>query len=57
MGCILIGLGLALYAVRGTVAGLALPVVGIVLLAVGVVWKPKQKNAPAEGNALETVEP
>ena len=43
-GPILIVLGLVLYFVRGTEATLALTVVGIVLLIVGVIYKPKQKK-------------
>jgi len=42
-GPILIVLGLALYLVRGIEAALILPVVGIVLLIVGVLWKQRKK--------------
>ncbi len=44
MGCILIVLGLALYFARGVEATLALVAVGVVLLIVGVLWKPRKKK-------------
>ena len=53
-GPILIILGLALYLVRGTQAALVLPVVGIVLLIVGVLWKPR-KRADEVGNSSARV--
>jgi membrane-bound ClpP family serine protease len=42
-GCFLIVLGLVLYFVRGIEATLILPVVGIVLLIAGVIYKPRKK--------------
>jgi membrane-bound ClpP family serine protease len=44
MGCILIVLGLVLYFARGVEATLALVAIGIVLLIVGVLWKPRKKK-------------
>jgi uncharacterized membrane protein HdeD (DUF308 family) len=44
MGCILIVLGLVIFVVRGVEAVLALPVVGIILLVIGVTYKPRQKK-------------
>jgi L-asparagine transporter-like permease len=44
MDCILIVLGLVLFAARGILAVLVLPVIGVVLLAVSVVWKPRKKE-------------
>jgi membrane-bound ClpP family serine protease len=43
-GPILIVLGLVLYLVRGLEAALVLPVVGIVLLIIGVIYKPRKKK-------------
>jgi len=43
-GPVLIVLGLVLYLVRGVEAILVLPVVGIVLLIAGVIYKPHQKK-------------
>jgi len=43
-GPVLIVLGLVLYLVRGIEAALILPVVGIVLLIAGVIYKPYQKK-------------
>ena len=43
-GPILIVLGLVLYLVRGTEAVLVLPVVGVVLLIAGVIYKPRRKK-------------
>jgi membrane-bound ClpP family serine protease len=43
-GPILIVLGLVLYVARGVEATLVLPVVGIVLLIAGVLYKPRQKK-------------
>jgi hypothetical protein len=37
-------LGLVLYLVRGIEAALILPVVGIVLLIIGVIYKPRKKK-------------
>jgi len=45
MGCILTVLGLALYFARGTEVALALVAIGIVLLILGVLWKPRKKKA------------
>ena len=44
MGCILIVLGIVLFVARGIAATLGLTVVGIALLIVGVVWKPRKKS-------------
>ena len=44
MGCILIVLGLVVFAVRGAEAALVLPAIGIVLLVAGVIYKPRQKK-------------
>ena len=44
-GPILIVLGLGLYLVRGIEAALILPVIGIVLLIAGVIYKPHKKKA------------
>jgi len=43
-GCFLIVLGLVLYFVRGIEATLILPVIGIVLLIAGIVYKPQKKE-------------
>jgi hypothetical protein len=44
MGCILTVLGVILLIARGYSAPLiVLPVIGIVLAAVGVLWKPRKK--------------
>jgi len=43
-GPILIVLGLGLYLVRGIEAALILPVIGIVLLIAGVIYKPHKKK-------------
>jgi membrane-bound ClpP family serine protease len=43
-GSVLIVLGLVLYLVRGMEAALILPVVGIVLLTIGVIYKPRKKK-------------
>ena len=42
-GPVLIVLGLIIYLVRSTELALVLPVVGIVLLILGVFWKPRKK--------------
>ena len=47
-GPILIVLGLVLYFVKGVEATLALVAIGIVLLIVGVLWKPKKKKVLTE---------
>ena len=45
MGCILIVLGVILLIVRGYSAPLiVLPVIGVVLAAIGVIWKPRKKT-------------
>ncbi len=44
MGCILIVLGLVVFAVRGVEVALVLPVVGIVLFIAGVIYKPHKKK-------------
>jgi uncharacterized membrane protein HdeD (DUF308 family) len=43
-GIILIVLGLFLFALKGLAILLALSAVGIILLLVGFVWKPKKRN-------------
>jgi uncharacterized membrane protein HdeD (DUF308 family) len=43
-GLVLIVLGLVLYLVRGLEAALVLPVVGIVLIIAGVIYKPRTKK-------------
>ena len=43
-GIILIALGLFLFALKGLGIALALPAVGIILLLVGFIWKPKKKD-------------
>ena len=43
MGGILIVLGLGVFIARGAEVALILPVVGIVLLIVGVLYKPRKK--------------
>jgi hypothetical protein len=54
MGCILIVLGIILLIARGYSAPLiALPVIGIVLAAVGVVWKPKKKADNVRSNTVD----
>jgi uncharacterized membrane protein HdeD (DUF308 family) len=44
IGSILIVVGLILYFARGTEAVLVLPVVGVVLLIAGVIYKPRKKK-------------
>ena len=44
MGSILIVLGLILYLVKGATAVLVLPVVGVVLLIAGLLYKPRNKK-------------
>ena len=54
-GPILIILGLALYLIRGTELALILPIVGIVLLIAGVIYKPrKKKTENVASEALQT---
>jgi hypothetical protein len=43
-GPILIVLGLVLYALRGIEGALALPVIGVIVLIIGVIYKPKKKE-------------
>jgi hypothetical protein len=43
-GIILIVLGIFLFALKGLAIALAFPVVGIILLLVGFIWKPKKKD-------------
>jgi len=42
-GPILIVLGLVLYVVRGDTAVLVFPVIGVILLIAGVIYKPRKK--------------
>ena len=51
MGCLLIVLGLGVFALRGVEAALVLPVIGMVLLIAGVVYKPHQKKTENIGSA------
>jgi uncharacterized membrane protein HdeD (DUF308 family) len=51
MGCILIVVGLVLYFARGVQATLVLPVVGIVLLIAGVIYKPRKKTENATSSS------
>jgi len=44
IGGILIVMGLVLYFVRGDEATLVLPIVGIVLLIAGIIYKPRKKQ-------------
>ena len=43
-GPILIVVGIAVYAIRGLTTALVLPVVGVILLIAGVLYKPQQKK-------------
>jgi len=52
MGCILVVLGLVVYLVRGTELALVLPVVGVVLLISGVLYKPRKKTENVASEAL-----
>jgi uncharacterized membrane protein HdeD (DUF308 family) len=49
-GPVLIVLGLVIYLVRGLEAALVLPVVGIVLLIAGVIYKPRKKKTENIGS-------
>jgi Flp pilus assembly protein TadB len=51
-GSVLIVLGLILYLVKGVTAVLVLPVVGVVLLIVGVLYKPRKKKIENTTNTL-----
>ena len=44
MGFILFVLGLIVYVARGVEAALVLPVIGIVLLIAGLLYKPRKKK-------------
>jgi len=44
MGFILFVLGLIVYVARGVEAALVLPVIGIVLLIAGLLYKPRRKK-------------
>ncbi len=48
IGGILIVVGLVLYFARGQEAVLVLPIVGIVLLIAGIIYKPRQKKENAQ---------
>jgi hypothetical protein len=53
MGCILIMIGVILLIVRGySVPLIGLPVIGIVLAAVGVAWKPGKKADNVRNDAV-----
>jgi len=43
-GPILVVVGLAVYLIRGAQLALVLPVIGVVLLILGVLYKPKPKK-------------
>ncbi|VVB61466.1 Uncharacterised protein [uncultured archaeon] len=43
-GIILIALGLFVFALKDLAIVLAISVVGIILLLVGLIWRPKKKN-------------
>ncbi len=43
-GIILIVLGLSIFILKGVTLVLALPVVGIILLLIGFLWRPKKKE-------------
>jgi C4-dicarboxylate transporter len=45
-GPILVVVGLAVYLVKGAQLALVLPVIGVVLLILGVLYKPKPKKKP-----------
>ena len=45
-GPILIVVGLAVYLIRGIQLALVLPVIGVVVLILGVLYKPKPKKKP-----------
>ena len=45
-GPILIVVGLAVYLIRGAQLALVLPVIGVVVLILGVLYKPKPKKKP-----------
>lgn len=47
-GPILIVLGFIIYALRGIEAVLLLPVIGVIVLIIGVIYKPKKKVEPTE---------
>jgi len=44
IGCILIVLGLVFFVARGSDAALVLPVIGIVLLIAGLLYKPRKRK-------------
>jgi hypothetical protein len=44
MGCVLIGVGTALYFARGLVYALILPVVGIVLIVAGAIYPSRARQ-------------
>ncbi len=44
-GPVLIVLGIVIYLLRGIEAVLVLPVIGVVLIIVGVIYKPRKKTA------------
>jgi uncharacterized membrane protein HdeD (DUF308 family) len=45
IGSILIIVGLIFYFARGTEAVLVLPVIGVVMLIAGVIYKPRKKTS------------
>jgi uncharacterized membrane protein HdeD (DUF308 family) len=49
VGPVLIVLGLVLYVVRGLTAALALDAIGVVLLIVGILYKPRKKTEKQDG--------
>ena len=44
IGCVLIVLGLVFFVARGSDAALVLPVIGIVLLIAGLLYRPSRKK-------------
>ncbi len=50
-GCFLIVLGSLFFVVRGLEPALVLPVVGVVLLAVGLLWKQPKNTGSARKDA------
>jgi uncharacterized membrane protein HdeD (DUF308 family) len=51
IGAILTVVGLGLYLARGVETALVLPIVGIVLLIAGVIYKPRKKTENATSDA------
>ena len=45
-GPILVVVGLAVYLIKGAQLALVLPIIGVLLLILGVLYKPKPKKKP-----------